>query len=89
MVTKTTTIQNEQGFHLRPAQLFTELANKFESELNFSVAGQDDEIDPKSILGLMALGLEKGTAVTVTAEGPDEEQAVNELIALIESGFGE
>jgi phosphotransferase system HPr (HPr) family protein len=89
MVTKTTTIRNEQGFHLRPAQLFTELANKFESEITFTVTGMDDEINPKSILGLMSLGLEKGTSVTITAEGPDEEQAVSELVGLIESGFGE
>jgi phosphotransferase system HPr (HPr) family protein len=89
MVTQTTTIQNEQGFHLRPAQLFSELAGKFESDITFTVTGEDDEINPKSILGLMALGLEKGTSVTITAEGPDEEDAVKALIGLIDSGFGE
>ncbi len=51
MVTQTTTIQNEQGFHLRPAQLFTELANKFESDITFTATGEDDEINPKKHFG--------------------------------------
>jgi phosphocarrier protein HPr len=89
MVSQTATIQNEQGFHLRPAQLFTECASKFESDITLTVSGMDDEINPKSILGLMSLGLEKGTSVTISAEGSDEEQAVAELVALIDSGFGE
>ncbi|MEB3101737.1 HPr family phosphocarrier protein [Ferviditalea candida] len=89
MITQTTAIRNEQGFHLRPAQMFTELANKFESEITLTVSSEDDKINPKSILNLMSLGIGKGTAVTISAEGPDEAQAVAELIAMIESGFGE
>lgn len=88
MYSKTAVIQNEQGFHLRPAQLFTELANKFESDLTVTTT-DGVNIDPKSILGLMTLGLGKGAELTVSANGTDEEQAVNELVALIESGFGE
>jgi phosphocarrier protein HPr len=89
MVTQTSIIQNEQGFHMRPAQLFTELANTFQSEITMTATGEDDEINPKSILGLMALGLEKGASVTISAEGPDEAEAVAALAALIASGFGE
>jgi phosphocarrier protein HPr len=88
MFTLTTTIQNEQGFHLRPAQLFTETAGKFESDITLT-ASDNEEIDPKSILGLMSMGLGKGDSVTISAEGPDEEAAVRELVQLIETGFGE
>ena len=45
--------------------------------------------DGKSILNLMTLGLEKGSVVTLSADGPDEDQAIEELSALVESGFGE
>jgi phosphocarrier protein HPr len=91
MFSKTVIIQNVQGFHLRPAQLFSELASTFESEIGFLAKDGDDTVDinPKSILGLMAIGLEKGAEVIITANGPDAEKAVTELATLIESGFGE
>lgn len=81
-------IQNETGFHLRPAQLFVEKANQFQSEIK--VRNENGvEADSKSILGLMTLGLEKGSAIHIEANGVDEKEAVNALANLVESRFGE
>ncbi len=89
MHSKEATIQNATGFHIRPAQLFTEKATAFQSTVTLKVNGTGAEVDGKSILGLMALGLEEGAVVTIEADGSDEEQAVEELAVLVESGFGE
>lgn len=89
MLTKQTTIRNESGFHIRPAQLFTEKAGSFQSVIQLKPESADAAIDGKSILGLMTLGLSQGDVITISAEGPDEEEAVNALVELVESGFGE
>ncbi len=89
MLQKQVTIRNEAGFHIRPAQLFSEKAGSFQSAITVKPEGQDAAIDAKSILGLMTLGLSKGAAMTITAEGPDEEAAVETLGQLVEEGFGE
>ncbi|HZG85658.1 HPr family phosphocarrier protein [Paenibacillus sp.] len=81
------TIQNKDGFHIRPAQLFTEKALAYQSTIHLATDGAD--VDGKSILGLMTLGLRQGSVVTIKAEGPDEREAAEALAALIESGFGE
>lgn len=83
------TIRNEAGFHIRPAQLFTEKAGAFQSAISVKPEGQDAGIDGKSILGLMTLGLSKGAVMIITAEGSDEEDAVETLARLVEGGFGE
>ncbi|EXX87920.1 serine kinase [Paenibacillus darwinianus] len=83
------TIRNEAGFHIRPAQLFTEKAGAFESTVTLRPEGSDTVADGKSILNLMTLGLEKGSVITLSADGPDEEQAIEQLSELVESGFGE
>ncbi|WP_166246521.1 HPr family phosphocarrier protein [Paenibacillus turpanensis] len=89
MQTQEATIRNASGFHIRPAQLFTEKAASFQSDIRLTVSGQNQAIDGKSILGLMTLGLEKGSVIQISAEGPDEKEAVEALVALVESGFGE
>jgi phosphocarrier protein HPr len=89
MLTKETTIRNESGFHIRPAQLFTETAASFQSTIMLKPEGMDAQIDGKSILGLMTLGLSKGAVVAISADGPDEAEAVEALVKLVESGFGE
>ena len=88
MINKETTIQNKTGFHVRPTQLFIEKANEYKSKI---IVKNDSgmETDGKSILGLMTLGLDFGSKIIVQAEGEDEETAVNELISLINSKFGE
>ncbi|KRE48097.1 HPr family phosphocarrier protein [Paenibacillus sp. Soil522] len=82
-------IQNTAGFHIRPAQLFTEKAVQFQSTILIKPEGTATVADAKSILNLMTLGLDKGSVITIEAEGPDEAQAVAELSELVESGFGE
>ncbi|MDF2922138.1 MAG: hypothetical protein K0R57_1052 [Paenibacillaceae bacterium] len=83
------TIRNESGFHIRPAQLFTEKAATYQSTILLQPEGHSAQIDGKSILGLMTLGLTKGTVLRITTEGPDEAEALDTLIKLVESGFGE
>ncbi|PYI51504.1 HPr family phosphocarrier protein [Paenibacillus flagellatus] len=87
MIVRTVTVQNEQGFHVRPAQLFVEKAGAFEARIR--VRGGAGEADGKSMLELMTLGLEKGSALTIEADGPDEAEAVRTLAELVDGRFGE
>jgi len=89
MFQKLTTIRNKDGFHIRPAQLFVEKAAGYQATIKLITEEPSAEIDGKSILGLMTLGLEKGKTLLIQAEGPDEEAAVHDLADLVESGFGE
>jgi phosphocarrier protein HPr len=88
MYIKQATIVNEEGMHMRPAQLLTEKASKFTSHITLTT-DENDVIDVKSILGLMSLGLAKGSVVTLKAEGEDEQQAVDALAEFFAEGFGE
>lgn len=89
MYFKETTIRNATGFHIRPAQLFTEKAAAYRSTVKLKVNETGTEVDGKSILGLMSLGLGEGAVITITADGIDEQEVVDELAALVEGGFGE
>lgn len=80
-------ITNPVGLHARPAAIFVQTAGKFES--NIWLVKGDKKVNAKSIMGLMSLAISSGTEVTIGAEGEDEEQAVNELIELVQSGFGD
>lgn len=88
MFARQVVIQNTAGFHVRPAQLFVEKAGEFRAQITVKTE-TGTAVDSKSILGLMALGLEKGTIITIEANGTDEEEAVHALAALVESKFGE
>ncbi|MDX9859163.1 MAG: HPr family phosphocarrier protein [candidate division Zixibacteria bacterium] len=87
MVKKTTRIVNKLGLHARPSAMLVTTAGRFQSEVHFTKDGL--RVNGKSIMGVMMLAAEKGSEVTVEAEGPDEEQAVDALINVIESGFNE
>jgi phosphocarrier protein HPr len=81
------TVVNPLGLHARAAARFVHLATRFESQIR---VGRDARVmDGKSILGILLLAASRGTMLTVTANGPDETDAVGALVALIESGFGE
>jgi len=81
------TIVNRLGLHARAAAQLVQTANRFSSEV---VLIKDDvEVNGKSIMGILLLAAPKGTELTVTVEGEDEEQAMNVIAALIEDGFGE
>lgn len=89
MVKRTTTIVNATGLHARPASDFVKAAGKFDSKIMIKRVGEEDEANAKSIVFLLSLGLAKGTEVEISANGPDEQLAVDTLVEMIESGFGE
>jgi len=78
-------ITNKQGLHARPAALFVRTAARYSSEI--WVTKDDDEVNGKSIMGLMMLAAEYGSEVEVRAEGEDEEAAINEIDRLFAGGF--
>lgn len=81
-------LQNKTGFHIRPAQLFTEKANEFKSKV--TVRNEKGmEVDGKSILGLMTMGLAFGEKIIIKTEGEDEKLAADALLELVNSKFGE
>jgi phosphocarrier protein len=88
MVKTDLTLVNRHGLHLRPASKFVEIANRYPAEVFVSVNG-GDEGNGKSILDLSARAAGKGAILSIRAVGEGAEQAVEELSALIRSGFGE
>lgn len=87
MIRKTATIVNKLGLHARPAALLVSTASKYESEVYLT---KDDlRVNGKSIMGVMMLAAEKGTELQIEANGSDEEQVVDEMLKVIEAGFGE
>ncbi|MDF1850269.1 MAG: HPr family phosphocarrier protein [Verrucomicrobiales bacterium] len=81
------TIPNEDGLHARPAAKFVKLANQFASEI--WVKKDDEEINGKSIMGLMMLAAGQGSTLEVSAEGADADDAIAKISALVNSGFEE
>jgi phosphocarrier protein len=87
MLTRGVTVVNPLGMHARAAARFVRMAMTFESQVR---VGRDGRMmDGKSIMGVLLLAAAKGTLVTITADGPDEAEAIDALSRLIESGFGE
>ena len=84
-----TTIVNPNGIHARPASLFVQEAKKFQSNITVENLGTGKAKDAKSILGVMILGMTKGTEIRIVAEGPDEDAAVEAMRQLVDSGCGE
>jgi phosphocarrier protein HPr len=80
-------IVNESGIHARPAAEIVKLAAKYKSDI--TVCRDDLEVNGKSIMGVMMLAAECGATVTLRAEGPDADQALEALSDLIASRFGE
>lgn len=85
------TIRNKTGLHARPASDFVAAAKSYAAKVTIRNTDEDEDtaVSAKSIVMLLAQGFEQGMNVTITANGEDEEQAVAELIELIDSGFGE
>lgn len=76
-------IMNEQGLHARPASELVKLANSFSSELQLVYDGK--EVDLKSIMGVLSLGVRRGTTVLVKAHGEDSLEAMKAIQKLLES----
>jgi len=80
-------IVNKNGLHARPAAEIVKLASKFRSEI--TMVRDDLEVNGKSIMGVMMLAAECGATLLVRAKGPDAEQAVEAIAALVARKFGE
>lgn len=80
-------MKNKLGLHARPAAMFVILTTKFKSKVR--VIRRDQEIDGKSIMGLMMLAVEKGAKLKIVINGEDEKQLMNELALLFERKFDE
>lgn len=77
IVQKKVVIKNKTGLHARPASVFVQIANKFQS--NIVIVKEDNEVDGKSIMGILMLAAERGANLTIIADGDDAEQAIKEL----------
>ncbi len=85
MVIKDIVVQNEVGLHARPATFFIQRANEFKSSI--WVVKDERKVNAKSLLGVLSLGITRGTEVSLVADGNDEEEALASLIQLISSEF--
>ena len=80
-------IPNKLGMHARASAKLTQLAGQFTAEVWISRDGR--KVNAKSIMGVMMLAAAKGSIVAIETDGPDEEQAMAALVALINGKFGE
>ena len=87
MISREVTITNAIGLHARPATFFIQKANGFKSSI--WVEKEDRKVNAKSLLGVLSLGIAQGMTITLIAEGSDESEAVDELEALVNTGFQE
>ena len=87
VVERVVTVINELGLHARPSAEFVKLASKFGCDV--SLARDGNAVNGKSIMGVMTLAAERGTPLTLRAEGEDAEEAVRSLEELVARGFEE
>ena len=87
MVSREVTVNNSVGLHARPATFFIQRANSFKSSI--WVEKDERRVNAKSLLGVLSLGIVKGTSITIIADGSDEEDAVETLVGIIEDNFTE
>ncbi len=87
MISQNIMVMNQTGIHARPASLFINTASSFKS--NITVIKNGKSGNAKSLLGLLALGINKGSEITINVEGEDEKEALEALTHLVKSKFGE
>jgi phosphocarrier protein HPr len=87
VVERTVRIVNSLGLHARPAAAFVKIAGRYRCHI--AVRKDEMEVNGKSIMGMMALAAECGSELQLRADGEDAEQAVGELMELVQAGFGE
>lgn len=80
-------IVNKTGLHARPASLFVKTAKKFKADIFINFSGKT--ISAKSIISVLSAGINSGSQIEITAEGPDEKEAIESLVGLINNNFGE
>ena len=84
MYVKDVTVQNQVGLHARPATFFIQKANEYKSSI--WVEKEERRVNAKSLLGILSLGITKGTTINLIADGPDEETAVEDIAKYLCSG---
>ncbi len=83
-------VTHPAGLHARPASLFVQTANKFDSEIQVqNITDESDIANAKSILSILTLGVMQDHEIEINADGNDAQEALQELKALIEDNFGE
>lgn len=87
MFIKEVEVKNQVGLHARPATFFIQKANEFKSSI--WVEKEDRRVNAKSLLGILSLGIIGGTTIKIISDGDDEVEAVEGLIALVDSGFSD
>ncbi|HHU92657.1 MAG TPA: HPr family phosphocarrier protein [Halanaerobiaceae bacterium] len=87
MIEREITIRNQTGLHARPAAMFVEAADRFDSEVELIFDGIT--VNAKSIIGVLSLGIGNGDTAILRISGSDEEEAMERLLQLIENRFGE
>ena len=87
MISREVTITNAIGLHARPATFFIQKANSYQSTV--WVEKEDRRVNAKSLLGVLSLGIAQGMTIVLSAEGSDETEAIDELEALVNTGFQE
>ena len=81
IVEKTVIVNGKQGLHARPAAIFVQIASKFDSKI--TVTKDEQEVNGKSIMGILMLAAEKGSEIQITAEGDDAKEAIDSLEELV------
>ena len=87
MTSCTVTVVNQLGMHARAAAKFVHLATRSQSRIRVGRHGR--EMDGKSIMGLLLLAAARGSIITISADGADEQAAIDALANLVNEGFGE
>ena len=87
MTSQAVTVVNQLGMHARAAAKFVHVATRFDARVRVSRDGR--EMDGKSIMGILLLAAARGSTITISADGADERAAVEALVSLVRSGFGE
>ncbi|MFD1673282.1 HPr family phosphocarrier protein [Alicyclobacillus fodiniaquatilis] len=83
MQKQTVEVQSAAGLHARPASDFVNTAQRYKSEIKVTVG--DKTVDGKSILGILSLSIAKGTKIEISANGPDEEEALKAIVPIVTS----
>lgn len=87
MPERTVTLVNETGLHARPAKVFANAASEVDAKV--TVSKGDREVNAASVLSVLTLDCHQGDEITIRAEGDGAEEALDRLVALVESGLGE
>ncbi len=87
MLVKEAVVNNQVGLHARPATFFIQKANEYKSSI--WIEKDERRVNAKSLLGVLSLGIVKGSVISIIADGSDENEAVNSLTELVSSNFSE